>query len=449
MRYIKVAGHRYRLAEEDDQTEKPAGDPCASPETDDPFVQLATTVLDSANISGTPIRVCQEADGTDVKVNVSSGWSGVEAVLTFDFSANQKLQELVLQMCGSSFVAHSGRFGGGKSLKMLLGALSVLHEADFKPQQADETVDSKKKTEYIEFLRHYVTELLLGAVELPTSGDASPYLDRKAFSEAIKQFAESGKYPKDRAEVMSEGALRLSDQDWKDYIVPLVQSQGKQYAATQDMINKAVSAIIPASENYTGGAQLVAYLDEGTMLVGIDVPKPAQFFSFVFEHATEQKQLKLLSAGLGLCGGTFLVTDPATAGKLVSAMVSLAILAGRTAQPSLSEPPKLVAKEWDRAKVEKALASGLAVWHGANNYVRLVWQGKSIGCWSAADWKEYQLDSVDSTLKLHLEKARKGKRAVLDIDKAGNVDLLDYDMRPVQTNIQSSIESKYKACPVR
>jgi len=329
-KFIRYAGHRYRRAQEKETTKKP----CGKPNAEDPLYQKAQQVLSGAKIKATPVQACKEADGTDFSFSIGAAWSGIEALLTFDYSDAGKLQELILNMCSLSFVAH-----GDEMIKMVLGTIQTLQRAEFSPQAPAVNVEDKKRTEYIDFLRHYITELLLGAVELP-------YDDRKEFSAAIEKMGKEGRYPADRAAVMAEGALRISDEDWQDHIVPLVKSQGRQYAATQEMVNSAVMQIIAADEDYTGSADVLTYLDDGDILVGLDVPKPAQSFMFVFQHAAGQNRLDLVDAGFGICGATFSSkADIKLASKLVSAMVDLAVLAGGNAQPQPRQPPPVVVKE--------------------------------------------------------------------------------------------------------
>jgi len=440
---ILYKGRWYRQAEDTkEDAEQTSGDPCGAADSGSLFVQATEAILSEANIQGTPLQLCQEADGADVRVSVGEAWSGIEAVLTFDFDRNQKLQELILSMCQYNFVAHPGRFGGGKTIKLLTGALEALQQAEFYPQQPQEDVDSKKKFEYIEFLRHYIGELLQGAVDLP-------YQNRKEFADAIMKLAKQNKYPPDRASVLSEGALRLDDDEWKRHIIPLVKSQGRQQATTQEMLNQAVGELIPSAEKYTGNVHVLAYLDDGSILAGIDVPKPADSFTFVFDSKPGQTKLTLKEAGLGLCKATFSAgADAAKTQQLITAMISLAVLAGRTAQPELSEAPDLVAKEWDKDTLSDAIARGLVIWYGANDYVRMTWQGKSINCWSKDDWDKYEVDAPDSTLKLHVQKAAKNKREFFQVDKEGSLDRLDYRGRVIQKNI-GRVDPTGQVCPVR
>lgn len=448
MQTFKYKGHQYRLAAEltedqpaepeaEETPEKPAQQPCGRPDSSDPAVVAAEAVLSSSGLEGSVVQVCTEQDGQDVKVDIGQKWSGIEAILTFDYSGDQQLQELVLKMCGLDFVAH-----GNKMYKLLLQALLTLQKAKFGPQVATDQVEDKKKSEYIAFLQHYIAELVQGAVELD-------YENREKFAEQIVQLAEQGKYPSDRASVLSEGALRLDDKDWKANIMPLVKSRGQQHATTQELVNKAVVALIPSGEDYTGAAQVVRYLDEGEILVKIDVPKPAQNFMFVFLHQPGSTELKLQDAGLGMCDATFHSgPDASLVSALITSMVNLAILNGRTAQPELSRPPDLVAKEWDKEKLHAALAKGLVIWYGNNDYVRLTWLGKSVNCWSKDDWEKYQVGTTPSTLWNAVERAEKNKREILQVDKDNHADRLDSQLNVIQKDI-GLVGDTIKACEVK
>lgn len=466
---IHYRGHQYRLAQEPkaeepteqpvgEKAEEPAKDPCGAADPSDPFVKAAKAAMSAANVDGKAVRVCREADGVDVKVSVGERWSGIEAVLTFDFNQKGKLQELILQMCGTSFVAHSGRFGGGKSLNMLLASINVLQQAEFYPRQAAETVQEKNQAKYIEFVRHYVAEMLAAAVELPAPAGVDPYADRTAFGNAIQQMldaAEKGeadlKMPKDRAETLLEGSRKWMDnQDWKNHIHPLIESQGRQYAVMQEMVDRAVADIIPKHEAYTGDAHVTEYRDDGSIVVDIEVPKPADLFKFAFEHMAGQKKLRLKDAGLGLCGATFASKgDVNLSGLLVSAMVNLAILAGRTAQPELSQPPEAIERAWKSKDLMRAFAKGLVIWHGINDNVRMTYEGKTIGyCRTKAEWQENEAEQKDSTLQIHIEKAQRDEREILRVDDDGQVDRLNHELKVIQKNI-GKVNASTGACEIQ
>ncbi len=449
-------GHRYRLATrlaaeqpEDDaakeDVEEPTESPCGDPDPADPAVVAAVAVLKGANIEATPVQTCREQDGTDVKMDIGSMWSGIEAVLTFDYSAELGLQEMILKMCGLDFVAHDNN-----AFKMLLSSIQTLLRASFGPQQATDQVEDKKKSEYIRFLQHYIAEMVQGALDLD-------YENRTNFAQKIKALGEdeNGRYPQDRADVLAEGALRLTDKEWEANILPLVKSSGQQHATTQEMVNRAVMDLIPSGEDYTGTAQVLKYLDGGEILVQLEVPKPAQSFMFVFQHTAGSAALKLKQSGLGLCGGTFSGgPDTALTGLLVSAMVDLAILNGQTAQPELSQPPSLVAKQWNSKEWEKGRAQGMVVWENAMGGVRLTVMDSESGCLSKDQWaqeKKWLEEKPDevSNLSNALKTVKEAGRDVFLVRPDGTVDLLDYDLNVTKKNVTTIDPATGKACPVK
>jgi len=458
--FYRYRGCRYRVAAQLRQAQEPADTaeepPAAGTDESGGTPLLQAVRQRSAEILAeyeiqSPIELQdkfkQEADGIDAVYNVGDRWSGVTALLTLDFNSKAKLQEVVLELCGQLYVAHSG-----SEQKELLSALGTLHAADFKPELAQDVVQDKQKQQYLEFLEYWVNEMMKAAMQLPGIGE--DYGDRAGFIKAMEQYAKTdenqapGPIPPERAKNLMDGARLLSDDEWAKLIKELEEG-GTAYGTKQELVNKAVLALT-AHEDYNGEAQIVGSTPEGKILAGIQVPLPIQSMTFVLDHQPGQKQLQLSQAGLGICDAIFLALDEALTKRLVTALVDLVKASNVKTDEQLSKPPELdVEPEWTPEKLKKAFTKAVTVWKSDNGY-RLMVGNNNMGCFSEAEWTHPSGESgAQLTLRNMLQQAAAKKLRVFQIDEEGRVDSMNYEFKPTKTNIARFDENLQQfECPV-
>lgn len=424
---IRYAGHFYKLAQDE--------------EGDSPYVQAAENVLSEAGLVGAVLadELKAEADGLDVPIQVGEKWPGLSAILNLDYAQKGdklKLQEAVLDMCSTGYVASSK-----KDIKELLRALKALQDSDYKPSMPIDEGDVETEKAQRDFVEHYVKELMDG-------GQDFDYEHKNLFVSQIREAVKAGEYPANVGNKLANFVENMDDEVWTG-LLETIEATRRRKTTSKALIDDAVRQLT-AAEGYTGEAIIVGYVD-GQPIVALEVDKPLDHFMFVFD--INGANVNLVDAALGICGGNFITGDNLELAKeLVSAAAILMEAEGRAANPAFSEPPtgeKNETKKWEEEDLKKRMDNGLVIWQSENGDVRFVTktsEGKQKSVCRSADEVKNMWDDENSELRNLIH--NNNIKDVFLVEPKGNIRLLNKETgNTIQKNIGTINLPESYSCP--